>query len=65
MSPSLERGRSAHTLMQLQRFQSDWQPLSLTALIEYKKQVDTEGEGDFQHGRMKMWPVAVASSTTA
>ena len=51
--------------MQLQRFQSDWQPLSLTALIEYKKQVETEGEGDFQHGRMKMWPVVVASSTSA
>ena len=48
--------------MQLQRFQSDWQPLSLTALIEYKKQVETEGEGDFQHGRMmKMRSVASVS----
>ena len=47
--------------MQLQHFRSEWQPLSLTALIEYKKQVEAEGEGDFQHGRMKMWPVVATS----
>ncbi|XP_071082973.1 uncharacterized protein [Haliotis cracherodii] len=41
----------------IRRFTSDWQPLSMTALVEYKQQVATEGDGDFQHGRMTMWPV--------
>ena len=61
--PSRERGRSAQTEGQLLRYRSDWQPLSLTALVEYKRQVDTEGEGDFEHGRMKMWPVVASTSS--
>lgn len=53
---SRERGKSARSEM-LHRYRSDWQPLSMTALVEYKKQLETMGEGDFEHGRMKMWPV--------
>ncbi|KAK7499466.1 hypothetical protein BaRGS_00009118 [Batillaria attramentaria] len=53
---SRQRGMSARSEM-LRRFQSEWQPLSMNALVEYKKQLDTVGEGDFEHGRMKMWPV--------
>ncbi|XP_076447477.1 uncharacterized protein LOC143284569 isoform X2 [Babylonia areolata] len=59
--PSQERGRSAQTAMQLHRYRSDWQPLSMAALVEYKKQVETEGQGDFEHGRVKMWPATTSS----
>ncbi|KAL8612522.1 hypothetical protein ACOMHN_053776 [Nucella lapillus] len=59
--PSRERGRSAQAAVQLHHYSSDWQPLSMGALVEYKKQMDTEGEGEFEHGRVKMWP-AVSSS---
>lgn len=34
---------------------SDWQPLSMNALIEYKKKLESEGEGEFNQGRAKMW----------
>lgn len=36
-------------------YTSTWQPLSMHALVEYKKQVSTMGEGDFNLGRTKMW----------
>ncbi|XP_053376948.1 uncharacterized protein LOC123529037 [Mercenaria mercenaria] len=36
-------------------YTSSWQPLSMHALVEYKKQVSTVGEGDFNLGRTKMW----------
>ncbi|XP_046572049.1 uncharacterized protein LOC124280200 [Haliotis rubra] len=45
----------------IRRFTSDWQPLSMNALVEYKKEMATEGDGEFQHGRMKMWPVVMSS----
>nr|KAG5708411.1 hypothetical protein BaRGS_026138 [Batillaria attramentaria] len=41
---SRQRGMSARSEM-LRRFQSEWQPLSMNALVEYKKQLDTVGEG--------------------
>lgn len=40
---------------QMNTYTSSWQPLSMHALVEYKKQVATGGEGDFNLGRMKMW----------
>jgi len=39
----------------MSKFTSDWQPLSMHALVEYKKQVDTVGDGEFNLGRTKMW----------
>ncbi|XP_025106976.1 uncharacterized protein LOC112571853 isoform X1 [Pomacea canaliculata] len=51
-----ERGHSAD-IETLQKFRSDWQPLSMTALREYKKQMETGGSGSFGQGRSKMWPV--------
>lgn len=42
--------------MHANTFTSNWQPLSMHALIEYKKQKSTVGEGDFNFGRTKMWP---------
>ncbi|XP_070192554.1 uncharacterized protein [Littorina saxatilis] len=63
VNSSRERGRSIQSAMQLKRYRSDWEPLSMKALVEYKKQVYTEGEGEFEHGRTKMWPVKAASTT--
>lgn len=37
--------------------QSEWQPLSMNALVEYKKALKAQGEGEFDNGRIKMWPV--------
>ncbi|XP_063439088.1 uncharacterized protein LOC134720616 isoform X6 [Mytilus trossulus] len=34
---------------------SDWQPLSMHALVEYKKKMDSEGDGEFNQGRAKVW----------
>ncbi|XP_052234203.1 uncharacterized protein LOC127846744 isoform X3 [Dreissena polymorpha] len=39
----------------LQDYTSSWEPLSMHALVEYKKQMSTLGDGDFNLGRAKMW----------
>lgn len=39
----------------LKTYTSNWQPLSMHALVEYKKQLATMGDGDFNLGRTKMW----------
>ncbi|KAL4226165.1 hypothetical protein ACF0H5_014152 [Mactra antiquata] len=39
----------------LRDYTTQWQPLSMNALVEYKKQVSTVGEGEFHLGRTKMW----------
>lgn len=41
--------------MHQKTYMSTWQPLSMHALVEYKKQMSTVGEGDFSLGRTKMW----------
>ena len=37
------------------RYTSQWQPLSMNALMEYKEHLDTEGVGEYHQGRPKMW----------
>ena len=39
----------------IKSYTNGWEPLSMTALVEYKKQLATVGEGDFNLGRVKMW----------
>ena len=39
----------------IKSYTNGWEPLSMTALVEYKKQVATAGDGDFNMGRVKMW----------
>ncbi|XP_062585077.1 uncharacterized protein LOC134246736 isoform X2 [Saccostrea cucullata] len=34
---------------------SQWEPLSMNALIEYTKKKEAEGAGEFNQGRPKMW----------
>lgn len=41
----------------LRQYTSQWQPLSMNALTEYKTNVDAPGEGDFGLGRQKMFIV--------
>ncbi|XP_069141879.1 uncharacterized protein [Argopecten irradians] len=36
-------------------FTTPWEPLSMNALMEYKDRLDTEGEGEFNMGRAKVW----------
>jgi hypothetical protein len=31
----------------------------MNALIEYKKKMETEGDGDFNQGRAKMWKTKI------
>ncbi|KAL5014786.1 hypothetical protein ScPMuIL_009056 [Solemya velum] len=45
----------------LRQYTSQWQPLSMNALTEYKTNVDAPGEGDFGLGRPKMFTVASIS----
>ncbi|KAI0233441.1 hypothetical protein LSAT2_016298 [Lamellibrachia satsuma] len=43
-----------------------WEPLTLSALMEYKKMRTVFGTGDFAHGRVPLWPILneqAASST--
>ncbi|KAH9504827.1 hypothetical protein Btru_062056 [Bulinus truncatus] len=40
---------------QQKKSESPWQPLSLPALTEYKEQKISDGQGEFQQGRPKMW----------
>ncbi|BFZ08816.1 hypothetical protein BsWGS_11855 [Bradybaena similaris] len=55
MSHSREGSASQMHPAERLRFESSWEPLSLHALSEYKKQLSTEGQGEFQHGRPPMW----------
>ncbi|XP_060080617.1 uncharacterized protein LOC132559986 [Ylistrum balloti] len=43
-------------------FTTPWEPLSMNALMEYKTRLDTEGEGEFNMGRTKMWKTEVKVS---
>ncbi|XP_056001270.1 uncharacterized protein LOC125653965 isoform X2 [Ostrea edulis] len=38
---------------------SQWEPLSMNALIEYTKRKEAEGVGEFNQGRPKMWTTEV------
>jgi hypothetical protein len=38
---------------------SQWEPLSMNALIEYTKRKEAEGVGEFNQGRPKMWSTQV------
>ena len=38
---------------------SQWEPLSMNALIEYTKRKEAEGAGEFNQGRPKMWNTQV------
>ena len=38
---------------------SQWEPLSMNALIEYTQKKEAEGEGEFNQGRPKMWSTQV------
>ena len=40
-----------------QLYTSQWQPLSMNALVEYKKQKQTNGDGKFRHGQHRMFAV--------
>ncbi|XP_052780152.1 uncharacterized protein LOC128217219 isoform X3 [Mya arenaria] len=44
-----------HRQIMARDYASAWQPLSMHALIEYKRQMPTLGDGDFNLGRTKMW----------
>lgn len=39
----------------LNNYTSGWQPLTMHSLVEYKKQLGTIGEGEYQLGRAKLW----------
>ncbi|OWF54589.1 uncharacterized protein LOC110443162 isoform X2 [Mizuhopecten yessoensis] len=43
-------------------FTTPWEPLSMNALMEYKARLDTEGEGEFNMGRTKVWKTEVKVS---
>ncbi|KAK3102844.1 hypothetical protein FSP39_014374 [Pinctada imbricata] len=47
---------------QLLEYTSRWEPLSMNALIEYKKKKEVEGEGEFNQGRPKMWTTEIKVS---
>ena len=53
-APIPEKHRKYYT-----SYVSNWQPLSMNALIEYKKKMETEGDGDFNQGRAKMWKTKI------
>jgi len=36
-------------------FITQWQPLSLNALLEYKQSHDALGQGEFGHGQKPVW----------
>lgn len=38
---------------------SQWEPLSMNALIEYTQKKEAEGVGEYNQGRPKMWPTQV------
>jgi len=43
-------------------FLTPWEPLSMKALVEYKTQLDTEGDGEFNQGRTKTWSTEVKAT---
>ncbi|KAK0063953.1 hypothetical protein Bpfe_006638 [Biomphalaria pfeifferi] len=53
---------SAPVQQQPKQIESPWQPLSLQALVEYKEQKKTEGQGNFHLGRPKMWKTSVKNT---
>ncbi|XP_064605599.1 uncharacterized protein LOC135470528 isoform X2 [Liolophura sinensis] len=43
------------------KYTSSWEPLSMTALVEYTELLETGGMGPFQHGQTKMWQTPVTT----
>ncbi|XP_041348580.1 uncharacterized protein LOC121368092 isoform X2 [Gigantopelta aegis] len=55
----MERCRSLASVQSMRKCTSDWQPLTMNALMEYKQNVEVEGEGQFNQGKPKLWPVSL------
>ncbi|XP_064632381.1 uncharacterized protein LOC135490801 isoform X2 [Lineus longissimus] len=45
----------------LRKYTSTWEPLSLNALMEYKEVSRLSGQGDYRHGKTRMWSAATTS----
>ena len=38
---------------------SNWEPLSMNALMEYKEKLPVGGEGEYNQGKPRLWPLSM------